>query len=192
MDASFRLTPQTTTHRRTKALVALAGAALLLIGGRATLAVWTESEPVTGGALNAGHLNLVTDGVNTGCGAWTLDTGESAPSTYNAGDPLVPGDVLTKTCSFTIEAEGNHLRAAVGLGAANFSGADGDFGGALVADVSDVSVGGVPATEFTEDNDGDALTAVVTVTFDGAAGNSTEDLSTVLDTVSLTATQVHD
>ena len=107
----------------TKGIVAAGLGAALLVGGAGTMAVWTEDETVGGGAINAGHLNLVTDGTNAGCGDWMLDTGESVPSTYTAGDPLVPGDVLTRDCAYTIEAEGNHLRATVGRRRpSNFSG----------------------------------------------------------------------
>ncbi len=172
---------------------ALAGgtAAALLLGGAGTLAYWTDTESVTGGNIDSGHLALLTDSTNTGCGSWTLDTGESAPTTYSAGDPLVPGDVLTKTCTFTISASGNHLRATVDLSAPSFSGTDTDFGGKLTADVTDIKVNGSAATEFTEANDGEALAATVTVTFDSTAGNTTQDLSTVLDDLTLTASQVH-
>lgn len=163
----------------------------LLVGGAGTLAYWTEDATIGGGAINAGHLNLVTDLTNTGCGAWTLDNGEDAPGTYTAGDPLVPGDVLSRDCSYTIQAEGNHLRATVGVSAVTFSGAGGDFGGMLDASVTALEVNGVAASEFTEANNGQALTATVAVTFDPAAGNTTEDLSTVLDAVTVTATQVH-
>lgn len=180
-----------TLSNATKGSLAAGAALLLLLGGGGTLASWTEDEPVTGGAVNAGHLNLVTDATNTGCGAWTLDTGESAPSTYAVGDPIVPGDVISKTCAFTIDAVGNHLRATVGIDSASFSGTDGDFAGALTAQVGDLLVDGTPATSFTEDDDGSSLAVTVSVTFDSAAGNGTEDLATVLDDLTVTATQVH-
>jgi alternate signal-mediated exported protein len=175
----------------TKGIVAAGLGATLLVGGAGTVAVWTENVTVPGGAINAGHMNLVTDATNTGCGAWTLDTGESVPSTYTAGDPLVPGDVLTRNCAYTIQAVGNHLRATVAVSAVNFSGASADFGGKLTATVSALKVNGSTATSFTDANNGQALTATVSVTFDSTAGNGTEDMSTVLDAITVTATQVH-
>ncbi len=178
-------------NRLLKGSLALGGATVLLLGGGGTLAFWNTTQPITGGSVTSGHLDLVVDGTNTGCGAWTLDTGESVPSTYAGGDPLVPGDVLTRICDYTISAAGNHLRATVDISAASFSGTDTDFGGDLTADVSGIEVDGAPATSFTEDDDGLALTATVTVTFDSASGNSTQDLDTVLDDLTLTATQVH-
>ena len=177
--------------KETKGALAAGVGLLLLLGGAGTLAFWTESKPITGGPISSGHLRLVTDATNTGCGSWKLDTGESAPATYTVGDPLVPGDVLSRDCAFTVSATGNHLRATVDVTAVNFSGADGDFGGKLDTSVSAVKVDGSPVTSFTEADDGAQLTASVTVTFDGSSANSTEDLATLLDSLTLTATQVH-
>ena len=174
-----------------KGILATGAGITLLIGGTGTLAFWTDSKPITGGAINAGHLRIVTDATNTGCGDWKLDSGESAPVTYTVGDPLVPGDVLTRDCAYTVQATGNHLRATVGISAVNFSGTNANFGGKLNATVSAVKLDGTPITSFTEAANGGTLSANVTVTFDGTANNSTQDLGTVLDSLTLTATQVH-
>ena len=174
-----------------KGILATGAGLALLIGGTGTLAFWTDSKPITGGAINSGHLRLVTDATNTGCGVWKLDSGESAPVSYTVGDPIVPGDVLTRECAYTVQATGNHLRATVGISAVHFSGASSNFGGRLSASVSAVRLNGSPITSFTEAADSGALSADVTVTFDSAAANSTQDLATVLDSLTLTATQVH-
>ena len=175
----------------TKGIVAAGLGSTLLVGGAGTLAYWTDNQVVNGGAINAGRLNIVTDATNTGCGAWTLDTGESAPSTYTVGDPIVPGDVLTRQCAYTIQAVGNHLRATLSVSAANFSGVAGNFGGDLTAAIAGTRINGTPATEFTEADNGRTLTTSVTVTFNSASGNSTKNLQTVLDNITVTATQVH-
>jgi alternate signal-mediated exported protein len=175
----------------TKGIVAAGLGATLLVGGAGTMAVWTEGISVGGGAINAGHMNLVTDATNTGCGAWTLDTQESVPTTYSAGNPIVPGDVLSRTCNYTIQAVGNHLRATVATSAVNFSGTSTDFAGKLTASVSALKVNGATATSFTDDNNGQTLSATVSVVFDSSAGNATEDMTTVLDAITVTATQVH-
>lgn len=175
----------------TKGVVAAGLGATLLVGGSGTLAYWTESETVGGGAINSGHLSLETDATNTGCGDWTLDTGESPASTYTAGDKLVPGDVLTRDCAFTIAASGSHLRATVGISAVNFSGTDSDFGGKLAATVDALAVNGTPVTSFTDADNGKKLTTKVTVTFATSALNGTQDLSTALDSLVITATQAH-
>jgi alternate signal-mediated exported protein len=177
-------------RKSTKGALAAGAAGALLLGGAGSLAYWQSTQTITGGDINSGHLALVTDVTNTGCAGWRLDTAGGSTS-YNDGDPLVPGDVLTNVCTYTISASGNHLRATVGVDAPNFSGTDGDFGGALSADVSNVKVNGISATSLTSADDGDALTATITVTFDSTAGNSTEDLATVLDDLTLTADQVH-
>ncbi|CAA9365577.1 MAG: hypothetical protein AVDCRST_MAG34-2916 [uncultured Nocardioidaceae bacterium] len=176
-------------NNSTKGALAVGVGVALLLGGGGTLAVWSDSKPITGGAINSGHLRIVTDGTNTGCGGWVLDAHESTPVSYNLGDPLVPGDVLSRECAYTVQATGNHLRATVGISAVNFTG--GSFAGNLDAAVSDVMLDGASITSFTEAANGGTLSASVTVTFSSAAGNSTQDLATVLDSLTLTATQVH-
>jgi alternate signal-mediated exported protein len=176
-------------NKTTKGALASGVGVLLLLGGAGTMAFWSDSKTIPGGAINAGHLRIIADGTNKGCDPWKLDSGEDAPVTYSVGDPLVPGDVLTRDCAFTVQAVGDHLRATVGISAVNFTG--GNFAGALNASVSDVAIDGTPVTSFTEADDGGKLTAGVTITFDSSSLNGTEDLSTLLNTLTLTATQVH-
>ena len=168
------------------ALAALAAGALLLVVG-GTYAYWSDSETVTGDSLNSGHLDIATDATNTGCGAWTLDSGESAPVTYTSGDPLVPGDVLSKSCAFTIDAAGNHLRATI---AADTPSLTGDLANSLTVGTANLEVNGASATEFTEANDGQALTVDVTVTFNSSVTDD-EDVSATLGDITVTAQQVH-
>jgi alternate signal-mediated exported protein len=175
--------------KSSKGALAVAAGVALLLGGSGTLAFWSDSKPITGGAINSGHLRLITDATNTGCGGWELDSAESAPVTYTVGDPIVPGDVLSRACAYTVQATGNHLRATVGVSAVSFTG--GNYGGKLTTSVSDVMLDGNPVTSFTEADDGGTLSASVTVTFDSTSGNTTQDLATVLDSLNLTATQVH-
>ena len=180
--------------KSTKGALAAAGAAALLVGGAGTLAFWTDDETVPGGTIDAGHLALVTDGTNAGCGDWELDSGEQAPVTWADGDPLVPGDVLTKECLFTIDAEGNHLRATVAASTPNTTGT---LAAGLAVDATDITVAGVADTEFTESDDGAALGVTVTVEFtdpgvsDNTYNDPATDVSAVLDDITVTATQVH-
>ena len=176
-------------HSTKGVLAAFAGGALLL-GGAGSLAFWSDDETVGGGDINGGSLSIATDATNTGCGAWQLDAGEGS-STYSEGDPLVPGDVLTKTCAYTIHAVGNHLRATVGITSPSFSGTDGDFGGQLTPTVSSLTVDGSPATEFTEADSGKTLGVDVSVTWN-SADTGHQDAESVLDDLTLTASQVHD
>ncbi|WP_183092319.1 alternate-type signal peptide domain-containing protein [Nocardioides stalactiti] len=181
-------------NKSTKGALAAGAAAVLLVGGAGTLAFWADDETVPGGTIDAGHLDLTTDGTNTGCGVWELDSGEAAPVTWNDGDPLVPGDVLAMECAFTIDAQGNHLRATVSASAPNLTGS---LAAGLDIDAVGLTVNNVAATEFTEANDGQALGVTVTVTFtdpgsvDNTYNDPATDVSAVLDDITVTATQVH-
>jgi alternate signal-mediated exported protein len=181
-------------NKSTKGALAAGAAAVLLVGGAGTLAFWTAGETTPGGTIDAGHLDLVIDGTNTGCGDWSLDSGEVTAGTWADGDPLVPGDVLSKVCAFTIDAQGNHLRATVGVSTPSMTG---DLADTLEVAATGVTVDGVAATSFTELNDGDALAVTITVELpDGGTADNTDnvpgsDISAVLDDITLTATQVH-
>ncbi|MGO4258586.1 alternate-type signal peptide domain-containing protein [Marmoricola sp. RAF53] len=170
--------------KSTKGALAAAAAGTLLLGGAGSLAYWTETRTVAGSDLNAGHLNLSSQ---TCDGVWTLDSGESAPATYTEGDPLVPGDVLSRTCTYTIAASGNHLRATVG---ATDSSVTGGLAGTFTVGTTDVTVGGNPVTEITEANDGDTLSVTVTATFNSGVTDH-EDASGSLSDVTVTLSQVH-
>lgn len=182
-------------NKSTKGALAAGAAAVLLMGGAGTLAFWTSSQNVDGGAIASGHLRLTADATNVGCGAWQLDSAEQVPVTYNPGDPLVPGDVLTKACAYTLEATGNHMRGALSLSAPTLTpGAGaGTFGTDLQAAISAVTVGGatLPGNEFTEANNNQAVAATITVTFLGTSGNASQDAQATLEALTLTATQVH-
>lgn len=161
-----------------------------LTGGLGSLAFWSDTENVTGGTINSGHMSLETDATNAGCDVWKLDSGESAPLTYAAGDKLVPGDVLTKSCAFTLKATGNHLRGQLAVSTPALSN---NWGSNLVADVK-TSINGGPLaanTEITELDNGKKVTGVITLTFKGTAGNDTQDLTSVLSDLTLNLTQIH-
>lgn len=175
-------------NKTAKGLVAAAAGGILLLGSAGSVAYWQSTQDVPGGTINSGHLRLVTDATNAGCGAWTLDTAEDAPTTYTEGDPLVPGDVLSKSCAFTVEATGNHLRATVSATAPQVTGTLAD---ALTVGAADLQVGGTPVTEITEAADGQALTVDVTVTFEAASDNTTQDLTATLASIVVSADQVH-
>lgn len=172
------------------ALAAVVGGTLL-VGGAGTLAYWNDTEAVPGTGINSGKLGLVVDGENEGCGGWVLDGGTPFDG---ATMDLVPGDELTKTCEFTIVAEGEHLDATLAVSAPSLSvdaASVGAPGNTLGAVVGDVLVGGQAATAFDETDNGKTLTASVTVTFDGSADNSTQDFRAALADLTLTATQQH-
>jgi alternate signal-mediated exported protein len=170
-----------------KGAAAAVAAGVLLLGGAGSLAYWSSTQDVPGGTINSGSLALSTPT----CGAWSLDTLETGPPvTFTAGDPLVPGDVLTKTCTFTITATGNHLRATLGVTDTNFTPVN-DLSDDLDATaVFTVGANPIPA-EITEANNGNVVSAAITVTFDPDSGNESQSKSTVLDAITVTADQVH-
>lgn len=177
-------------NKTSKGALAAAAAGVLLLGGAGSLAFWSDSDAVDGGTFTAGSLNL--EPLNT-CDAWNLDSGEPGGQPFDpATDLLVPGDTVTKTCSFTIDATGEHLRASVEAvpgtaGVAPDLFATGDF---TMGDTV-LSVGGLPVDEITEANHTQTLSVEVSVDFVGASGNDSQDGSGALDAIDIETTQEH-
>jgi alternate signal-mediated exported protein len=122
------------------------------------------------------------------CSEWVLDNGEVVGGA-NLADSIVPGDTITKTCTYTIGATGDHLRATLGTSG---GAATGDLAAAVTVTPT-FDVAGNAVTSITEDNDGDTLTAKIVLNFPYGTG---VDNDTQLDQLSLsdyvvTATQVH-
>lgn len=180
------------------ALAATAGGALLL-GGAGSLAYWTDDEDITGGTVNGGSLDLTSADCGVG---WELN-GEGV--TFLFSRPLVPGDVLTKTCSYVVDATGDNLRADVSATAPDFGAVT-----ALTAELAFTSsytldaVGApapaafTPTDQITEADDGLELIATLTVDFDFASATNASNsgaeynaapLQAVLEDVTITATQ---
>lgn len=174
-------------NRTTKGAIAAGAAAVLLLGGAGSLAYWTDTDAVDGDTFTAGSMSL--EPLN-GCNVWNLDTAEPGGQPFVPGtDRLVPGDVVTKLCTFTVDAVGTHLRATVEAVAGTDSG-DLLTSGPLTVG-STLAIGVTPVTEITEANDGDTLTVAVTVTFDSASDNGSQTDSAVLDDIDIDTTQVH-
>lgn len=173
-------------NKTSKALLAATTAGALLLGGAGSLAYWSDSDQVSGSDFNAGSLNLVA--LNT-CDVWNLDTGEPGGQPFApATGKIVPGDVITKVCTFEIDAIGEHLRASV-------TAQPGTDSGALIDDLTvaatGLAIGGSPVTEVTEGDDGATLSVTVSVTFDTAADNATQNLAGTLDNINIVTQQVH-
>lgn len=176
--------------KSTKGAFAAATAAVLLTGGAGTMAFWTADADVDGVAVEAGELKIIEDDCDTA--VWTFDEEEGeAGKTYDAAtDLIVPGDVLTKTCSFEVQATGEHLRAELAVTNPSLS-------GALATDLTLVDSYAIEGTEvadgeITEDNDGDIVEVDIEVTFNGDADNDTQTLTAALSDFELSLTQVHD
>lgn len=177
--------------KTTKGALAAAAAGILLLGGAGTIAYWSDSETIVGGSVNTGKLSL-DDAV---CAEGWL----YAPENAGAGDPvslLVPGDAITKECTFTVSATGDNLAATLNTpasttitseGAATFE--------ATVGATYDLAGSPVTAdTPITDANDGQTVTATVTVTFpfgDEAAvnANDTQDVTAALNDIAVTLVQ---
>ena len=169
--------------KSTKGALAAAAAGTLLLGGAGSLAYWSTSANVPGADLATGHLALL----DPECGDWTLDSGEVGPVAYADGDPLVPGDALTKVCTYEIDAVGNHLRATV---AAATPTVPAPLADAFTVDAVGLKVDGAAATEFTEQNDGDVLEVTVKATFNSAVTDHM-NLNAVLTDVTVNVNQIH-
>lgn len=95
--------------KSTKGALAAGAAAVLLMGGAGTLAYWTDTGTVGGTSISTGNLSLENDN----CGGWILDKGVSGKEAAYGSQLLVPGDSLTRVCSFQIAASGAHLEATL-------------------------------------------------------------------------------
>jgi len=177
-------------NKSSKGLLAAATGGVLLLGGAGSLAYWTDSVSVGGGTINSGKLAL-SDTTSGTCAAaaWKIDSAENpAGVTFDpATDTLVPGDVITKKCTYTVGADGTHLRA-------NLTATGGATTGALAAALTTsatFTVGGAAATSVTEDNDGDVLEATISITFKPASDNTTQVQNASLSDFVVALQQVH-
>src|SRR5215217_5394916 len=94
--------------RSTKGALAAAAAGVLLLGGAGSLAYWTADGNANGGSITAGTLTLSNGTCDT---AWVHTSG---PATGDDVTLFVPGDVITKDCTFTVGATGDNLKAEIG------------------------------------------------------------------------------
>lgn len=174
-------------NKTAKGALAASAAGALLLGGAGSLAYWNSTQDVTGAGISSGHLKLVDPQCGNG---WILDGG----ATYTT-QLLVPGDTLTKVCSFTVDASGAHLTADFDVTAPNIHGDQpllDELGVTATYTVNgdDVTPPGVAVA----DNDVVEATIVVTWPYGTAVDNDSNvvtGLSATLDTITVTATQHH-
>ncbi|MVA74717.1 alternate-type signal peptide domain-containing protein [Auraticoccus sp. F435] len=180
-------------NKTTKGSLAALAAAALLLGGGGSLAYWQATEDVDGGTITAGQLALDAAACDTA--GWTVTNaveGVTGAPFDVAAEDVVPGDVLTKTCSVAITAEGTNLRADLDVTAA----AVGDAAPAM--DPSDYTVtgtflvGGEQVTEITDADDGSTIdaTIVVSVPVGTTVDNGSQGTVIDLEAFTITATQV--
>ena len=176
-------------NKSTKGALAAGAAGVLLLGGAGSLAYWNATGDADGGAITSGTLTL-TDG--TCDPAWSYAAGSAV------GDPVslvVPGDSVTKTCTFTVGATGDHLSATLSAPSTLTYTTTGNTGASLsLTAAATYKVDGVATTTVTSANDGDTITADFVVTFpygDATAVNinDTQHLTATLDAMTVTLTQ---
>lgn len=178
--------------KSTKGAVAAGAAAVLLLGGAGSLAYWNATGTVPGGVFNSGELLITNQDCDPGAGTgsvWTLD---GATAFNPATDLIVPGDTLTKICTFDVTATGTHLVAD--LTVAGATDANGNALETALAPSGSFTVGGATVTSINSaDHNGDVLEATVVVSFPEGASpdNTTQDLAATLTNFVVTATQNH-
>lgn len=188
--------------KTTKGSLAAIGAAALLLGGGTSLAYWTATGDAPAGTITAGELKL-TAGT---CDAdWVYATGSA--SAGSAVTLWVPGDVVTKSCTFTVTATGDNLEATLSapstVALTSTSAAAADTESATVAvsylldDVAIVDTNtGISGTQITEAAATRTLKATFNVTFpygDTTAinANDTQNWQAAFDALTVTLTQVN-
>lgn len=118
-------------NNKTKGTIAGAAAIALLAGGT-TFALWSDDAPVDGGIITSGNLEVATTGTT-----WvdlSTDRTDKGHSINLAAFKIVPGDTIQGTFGIDGALEGDNLVANLGLTLAGA--AEGD----LLADAKGVTV----------------------------------------------------
>ena len=100
--------------KATKGALAVTAAGALLLGGAGTLAYWNDVQSVSGSTISSGHLKL-TPGT---CDSWKSNGAAVDPATMK----IVPGDVITRHCSYTADLLGDHLKGQVSVSTPTLTG----------------------------------------------------------------------
>ncbi|WP_139978652.1 alternate-type signal peptide domain-containing protein [Nocardioides litoris] len=187
-------------NKTAKGALAATAAAALLMGGAGSLAFWTDADTVNGGSFTSGDLDITA----VGCDAnWVY-----APGNAKAGTTVtkfVPGDKITKNCTFTVTGSGDNLRAAVDLpGTIPVQGTEGTSFKVVNAASYKLSKGGVDKAllngkEITSADNGSILTATIVSTFDFGSSeqgnpkvnaNDMQKITRTVDGLKVSLTQV--
>jgi alternate signal-mediated exported protein len=155
------------------------------MGGVGTLAYWSDSEDIAGTTVGSGQLDLAL----LACGDWQLDSAGGTGGDLDSRE-LVPGDSLTKTCTYTLTAEGDHLTAVLDI-------TEPDWTGDLASHIdttADFTLGATPVDPGTplafQDGVPRTITAAFTVDFPwGTLDNTSQDVTATLDDITVTVTQ---
>lgn len=180
--------------KTTKGALAAGAAGVLLLGGAGTLAYWSDSESIAGGDVDSGELSLSQETGQT-CTSWALDA-VGGSTAYTPGTTLVvPGDVISRTCTYTVNSTGQHLAADLTMESPTINAVTGtelddqlDVTATYTLDASTILDG----QDVTSADDGKVLVAAIQVTFDSStAGLTAQQQTASLDDISVTLTQTH-
>jgi alternate signal-mediated exported protein len=173
--------------KSTKGALAASAAGALLLGGAGSLAYWNSTTAINGSDIASGKLALTENE----CGDWQLDA--DGGDGGNLGNrTLVPGDTLSKVCTYTLTADGGHLAAKLDITTPSWT-------GGLAGKVTTTAAFDVDGTAVTPGSpyifeDGAARTVTATFhvafPFGTSVDNTSQGLSASLDDITLTATQV--
>lgn len=150
---------------RTKAIIAIAAGAVLLLGGGTTLAYWSTQATVDGGTVSSGDLNLTL--VDTPAWSLTPAGDASAPVADITAINIVPGDTVTLEQDVTLTLVGDSLLADLTVGGVTVP------TGILpaVVTVTDDLGATFSGTGLTSDLDGETVTVSVAFQFDPATSD---------------------
>jgi len=180
-------------NKLTKGAIAAAAGVILLMGGAGTLASWNSSA-------NAGSSQTITAGALAVTanpdGVWKNGATTITPSSFR----IVPGDSLTYTQTFNLNASGNNLLFTLAATPGAISGAtagaaDTALAAALTAS-SNISISGsniaastTPGTYKVTTAGTTTVTVTLTVAFPYASGNSTQTGAVTFGNGAVTVTQ---
>lgn len=182
-------------NKTTKGALAVSAAGVLLLGGASSLAYWSNAQSLPGGTVTAGNLALTAPQ----CAGWSYATGGAAVNKF------VPGDVISKTCTFVVKASGDNLKAnlVTPASASVSGGATGTVAATYTIDApgpNNTTVQApLPGTIGSGDNN-KTVTATIKVTFPFGTnettlpkvnGNDTQDKVVTIGDLGVTLTQVN-
>lgn len=152
---------RTYMNKATKGAVAAGAAAVLLLGGMGSLALWNDSETLGGGTITSGDLRLTLVEDSEQWQDVSYDVTPAVDIDINAFR-IVPGDTVAYTADFLVEAEGENLTANLTADISNVVAAELPNSDELLAAIT-TSVAATDADDAPLPTDG-AGTAVITRT----------------------------
>lgn len=176
--------------KSTKGAIAAGAAAVLLLGGAGSLAFWSDSTSISGGSVNSGELALSDAQCDAG---WVYAEGNAGAG--DAVNLIVPGDTISKQCTFTVTATGDNLEATLTTPTDVPITSEPDAPTLQATASAEYTVDGQPAPGvITDENNNDTVTATLEVQFpfgdaEAINANDTQDILASLDAITVTLQQ---